>query len=248
MENKVSSLKVLVQCQESDYQGNYRISSLMSKLSDLATTNAIEVGIWNERLVNKYGFVLTKETIILKRPIKIDELITLNTRASGCKRIQFARNYWVEDQGGKEVASVHSLWTLIDLEKRRITKPERAGIIMPEIKEYAYSIDEYHEILDDLELSYAMERTVLYSDVDVNHHLNNSRYFEWAFDAIPLEIFSDKYFREISVVFKKEMIPNTKAKIYRYLSEDYVKIVFKSDDDKIIYFELGGYLSQLKSL
>lgn len=247
MENKVSSLKLLVQCQESDYQGNYRISSLMSKLSDLATTNATEIGIWNERLANRYGFVLTKETIILKRPIKIDELITLNTRASGCKRIQFTRNYWVEAQNGDEVAAIYSLWTMIDLEKRRIIKPEKAGVIMPEIKEYDYSIRGYHEILEGLELSYIMERTVLYSDIDVNRHLNNSRYFEWAFDAMPLEIFRTKYFKEISVIFKKEMAPNTTAKIYCYHDDDYVKVVFKSVDDKITYFEFGGYLCTLNN-
>ena len=66
MENKISSLKVLVQCQEADYKGNYRISSLMSKLSDLATINAFKIGIWNDELAENYGFVLAKEKIILK--------------------------------------------------------------------------------------------------------------------------------------------------------------------------------------
>lgn len=42
MENTISSLKILVQCQEADYQGNYQISNLMSKLSDLATINALQ--------------------------------------------------------------------------------------------------------------------------------------------------------------------------------------------------------------
>ena len=186
MENTISSLKISVQCQEADYQGNYRISNLMSKLSDLATINALQIGIWNNNLSEKYGFVLTKETIILKRPIKINELIKFYTRASGYKRIQFTRNYWVEDVHGEEIASIYSLWTLIDLKKRRIIKPEKAGIVMPEIIPYNYNINNYNEIHDDVELSYIMERTVLYSDIDVNQHLNNSRYFEWAFDVLPI--------------------------------------------------------------
>ncbi|WP_455682326.1 acyl-[acyl-carrier-protein] thioesterase [Thomasclavelia sp.] len=245
MENTISSLKISVQCQEADYQGNYRISNLMSKLSDLATINALQIGIWNNNLSEKYGFVLTKETIILKRPIKINELIKFYTRASGYKRIQFTRNYWVEDVHGEEIASIYSLWTLIDLKKRRIIKPEKAGIVMPEIIPYNYNINNYNEIHDDVELSYIMERTVLYSDIDVNQHLNNSRYFEWAFDVLPIEFFEEKYFKEISVIFKKEMSPNTTAKIYRYISNDYVKIVFKSTDDKVTYFEFGGYTNSI---
>lgn len=242
MENFVSSQYITVECQESDYKGNYRISALLSKLSDLATKNAIEVGIWRPELANNYGFVLTKETVVLKRPIKIDEKIKLNTRAAQCKRIQFTRNYWIEDQQGNEIGAVYSLWTLIDLEKRRITKPDKAGIIMPEIKPYPYTIEEYHEIEKDLELKYVMERSVLYSDVDVNQHMNNSRYLEWAFDALPIELFDDKYFKEISIAYKKEMAPSTVAKIYCHLEDEYVKIVFKSQDNNVVYFEMGGYL------
>lgn len=243
MENIISSLDVLVQCQEADYKGNYRISSLMSKLSDLATTNAFQTGIWNDEIAKNYGFVLTKETIILKRPIKVNELIKLYTRASGYRRIQFMRNYWVEDENGIEIAAIFSLWTLINLKNRRITKPEKAGIIMPEILPYEYSIDTFYKIREELELSFIMERTVLYSDVDVNQHLNNSRYIEWAFDALPLEIFENSYFKKISVIFKKEMAPGVTAKIYRYISDDYIKVVFKSKDDNEIYFEMGCRLS-----
>lgn len=242
MKNSISSLDVLVQCQDADYNGNYKISTLMSKLSDLATTNALEIGIWNDELAKKYGFVLSKETIVLRRPIRVNELIKLNTRATGYKRIQFTRNYWIENERGEEIASVYSLWTLIDLEKRRITKPERAGIIMPKIVSYNYNIDSYHEISKNLELTYIMKRKVLYSDVDVNQHLNNSRYFEWAFDALPIELFKNSFFKEISVVFKRELIPNTTAKIFHFISKEYVKVVFKSEDEKTIYFELGGYI------
>lgn len=49
MENKISSLKLLIHGQECDYSGNYKISDLMSKLSDLATINAKEIEIWNEK-------------------------------------------------------------------------------------------------------------------------------------------------------------------------------------------------------
>ena len=244
MENIVSSTDLTISCQEADYKGNYRVSCLLSRLADLATENALEVGIWKREFGDKYGFVLTKETLVLKRPIKVEEKIILNTRAAACKRIQFNRNYWVEDEDGNEIGAVYSLWTLIDLEKRKITRPDKAGITMPEIKPYKYTLEEYHEIIKDLELSLVMERMVLYSDVDVNLHMNNSRYIEWAFDVLPLDLFEHKYFKEISVVYKKEMSPQTKAKIYSYLDDDYVKVVFKSLDDKVIYFEMGGYLSE----
>ena len=113
---------------------------------------------------------------------------------------------------------------------------------MPEIKSYDYTIEEYHEIIKELPLDYVMERQVLYSDVDVNQHMNNSRYIEWTFDAVGLRIFEQHYFKEVSILYKQEMAPGTIAKIYRYFDDKYVKVVFKSIDDSVIYFEMGGYL------
>lgn len=245
MENIVSNCELVVECQEVDYQGNYKISSLLSKLSDLSTLNAIKIGIWKPELKDKYGFILAKETIVLKRPIRMYEKIKLNTRAAACKRIQFIRNYWIEDDCGSEIAAIYSVWTLLDLEKRKLTKPDKAGLVFPEIKPYQYTLEEYHEIKKDLDLEYVMDRTVLYSDVDVNQHMNNSRYVEWAMDSIALSVFKDKYFKEISLAYKKEMAPGTTAKIYRYIDDSYVKIVFKSVDEQTIYFEMGGYLERL---
>ena len=116
---------------------------------------------------------------------------------------------------------------------------------MPEIISYPYTLDNFHEIKDNLELSLVMERTVLYSDIDINQHFNNSRYIEWVFDAMPIDFFKNHYFKEMSVIFKKEMTPNNKARIYRFIDNDYVKIVFKSSDDSIVYFEFGGYIGTM---
>ena len=46
--------------------------------------------------------------------------------------------------------------------------------------------------------------------------MNNSRYIEWAFDAVGLRIFEQHYFKEVSILYKQEMAPGTIAKIYRY--------------------------------
>ena len=72
--------------------------------------------------------------------------------------------------------------------------------------------------------------------------MNNSRYIEWAFDAVGLRIFEQHYFKEVSILYKQEMAPGTIAKIYRYFDDKYVKVVFKSIDDSVTYFEMGGYL------
>ena len=45
------------------------------------------------------------------------------------------------------------------------------------------------------------------------------------------------FFKEVSILYKQEMAPGTIAKIYRYFDDKYVKVVFKSIDDSVIYLK-----------
>ena len=44
-----------------------------------------------------------------------------------------------------------------------------------------------------------------YSDLDVNNHVNNSRYIDWFTDQIPLEIHQKGILSEISVSYSQEI-------------------------------------------
>ena len=186
-------------------------------------------------------FLMQVQADIINAPVNRPAFV--ETTAMGAAYLAgLASGYW---KNKEEIATIYSLWTLIDIQKRRIIKPDKAGIKMPKIISYPYALDNFHEIKDNLELSLVMERTVLYSDIDINQHFNNSRYIEWVFDAMPIDFFKNHYFKEMSVIFKKEMTPNNKARIYRFIDNDYVKIVFKSSDDSIVYFEFGGYIGTM---
>lgn len=244
MKNEETVLEKTVQYQEVDYVGNYRLANLFSTLADLATNNAAQIGIWKKEYQGRYGWVLAKQTLVLKRPIKINELIYLSTRAAESKRVQFIRYYQLKDSMHENIGCIYSLWTLLDLEKRKITRPDKIGIKMPEIEEYSYQLKEYKEIRNDIDVAYKMSKEVLYSDVDVNQHMNNYRYIEWAIDLIEYDVFKDCFINELSMVFKKEMTPHTKAKLYYGQKDNYFKVIIKSEDENVIYFEMGGYLNK----
>ena len=49
-----------------------------------------------------------------------------------------------------------------------------------------------------------MERTVLFSDVDRNGHMNNTRYLDWALDLLPSPFHEDRTLREFTVCYMTE--------------------------------------------
>ena len=77
---------------------------------------------------------MVKQTVKLKRPVYVGENLTITTRAKGERKIQFFRTYDLK-VNNEVVGGVYSIWTLIDLNKRRIVRPQKVGITMPECEE-----------------------------------------------------------------------------------------------------------------
>ena len=56
MKNSETSEQYEIEYQNLDYYGEYKYADLLSKLSNLVTKNAIEIGLWNHLMGNMDGF------------------------------------------------------------------------------------------------------------------------------------------------------------------------------------------------
>ena len=217
MKNSETKEEYEIEYQNVDYYGEYKYSDLLSKLSNLATKNAIEIGLWNESFNGKYGWVLVKQTVKLKRPLLIGEKLTVSTRAKGERKIQYFRTYDLK-VNDEVIGGIYSIWTLIDIEKRRIVRPQKVGISIPECEEYPSFVEKYEPLLD-IETKKVQTRKVSYSDIDLNKHMNNARYLEWVMDLLPQEKKQDFFIDEMTMHYLKEIAPKSRVDLY-YGQED----------------------------
>lgn len=245
MKNEITTITKKITYQESDFTGQYRLANLFSTLADLATINALQTKIWQEELQQVYGWILVKQTLRLHKPVMINDALTISTRAGKSSRIQFTRLYDIQDENQMYIGGVYSSWTFIDIQKRKIVRPDKVGIVIPEIEEYHHEVEAYQEIKEDISLSCKATRKVVYSDIDVNLHMNNYRYIEWAMDVMDYTVFKTHYISETSMVFKKEMAPNTVANILYGEKDGYFKVQISSEDGSTTYFEMGGYFTKI---
>ena len=58
-----------------------------------------------------------------------------------------------------------------------------------------------------------IEPKKIYSDLDINNHVNNSRYIDWFCDQIPLEIHKKGILSEISVSYSREIRSGSDVKL-----------------------------------
>ena len=85
-----------------------------------------------------------------------------------------------------------------------------------------------------------MTREVGYSDLDVNQHMNNYRYVEWALDLLDYKIYKDYYISELTMIYKKELAPKTKVNLYYGMQDNQFRVTILSEDDQTTHFELSG--------
>lgn len=217
-----------------DYQGHFRLNHLFNRFAQIATTDAKKRGLWNDDMNGHYGWVVSKQTLKLYSPICVNDYIQLSTFIDNGTHVSFPRYYRIE-KDGQIIGECSSLWTLIDIEKRRIVAPKRIGIDVPKVH-YAHDIEPPQTIETHLDMKYICQRQVLYSDVDINQHMNNTRYIEWAFDILDYHLHEKSYVQEISIHYKKEIPPLTFVDLY--LANNHQRYIIEGRHDEIIYFTM----------
>lgn len=229
--------------QDVDYAGNLKISKLFDVFSNIATAHASIIGVWNESLKNDYGWVVSKMRLEILEPIQPGNYV-LNTFTGMPSKVIFPRYYHLM-QNNRSVVKASSVWTLLDLKRRRIVLPKRVGIDFPQDQDDVSSFCAFaSEIPNDINYELIENRKVKFSDVDTNQHMNNARYIEWACDILPYECFKTSYISELDIYFKHEIAPLSDVALYLYQEND--EFFVKGEVEGIVCFEMKGLLKNIK--
>ncbi|MCI9049379.1 MAG: hypothetical protein HFF37_03150 [Coprobacillus sp.] len=227
MENMITSQIKKIEVCDADYMGEYKLYHLFNHFTNIATENAMKINMWNKDMFYQYGWVIAKQTLTLHQPIKIDDVLELSTVIAKGSFVAFPRYYFIK-KDGKEIGRCSSIWTLIDIKKRRIVSPKKIGINIPEVQHY-FHLDTPKTISLDLPLHCVMKRQVLYSDIDTNQHMNNARYIEWALDTIDYQVYKKYFIKELSIHYKKEIRPLEFVKLY--LGQDENRYIIEGQNE-----------------
>lgn len=175
----------------------------------------------------KEGWVLSSWQIDILKEIEVFESIKLCTSPYDFKGGMGLRNYWIENEQGDKLVVANSYWTFIDLDKmapKKVTKEviECYEPLCPPI-DMEYTPRKI-KIPDMVEMRPPID--VKYSQIDTNHHVNNSQYI-----AIALEVLGiGKMPTRIRTEYKKAAVMGDV--FYPYVSEENGNYVVDLRDEK----------------
>ncbi|GAB3165870.1 acyl-[acyl-carrier-protein] thioesterase [Telluribacter humicola] len=194
---------------EADTNGNLWLSSLANYLQDAANRHAIELGAGAPQLLEQgLAWVLYRMKITIHRWPRIPEEVTVTTHPSGEERVYVYRDYRMYDSEHNLLVSATSTWLLFDVIKRKLTSPS------PDLKQY---FEPYHnfphfprakEKYPALPTSwkYQTQVTARHNEIDTTQHVNNSVYFQWLLEALPVEFIHQQQCQTVDITFKAECL------------------------------------------
>lgn len=214
---------------ETDINKKLSVSGLMKYFEDIALLQSENVGLGlNYYELNNVAWLLFKWDIRIHNMPSYKDTIKVITQPFGFKRYYAYRKFEVLNENGEILVEADSIWLLVNTKARRPIQ-----IIEDMYKGYGLStqddfIPDINKMEEVTRIDFEKEFKVNQSDIDMNDHVNNVKYIEWAIETLPVDLFRNKCLTRLKVFYKKETVY---GKIIRSLAE------VKDSNDKLICFQ-----------
>lgn len=201
-----------------DFTKKLKLSAAFNYFQEIAGLHAENLGIGFNTIEQEYGsvWVLTRMRVdITKYPVW-DEEVIIETWPLTPGKYEFERDYLVKDSEGEIIARAASLWVILDVKTRKLKRATDIAAYFPEtIGERAINCP-LGKIKPIGEPEVVYKRVIGCSDIDINGHLNNSKYIDFIMDCFTMEQLKKYQANSIQVNYLNEAFPGDTIALYKY--------------------------------
>ena len=220
------SLKLL--SSDVDMYRRLRLSRLFTLFQEAAIAHTEALGMGREKTLDKgVLWALTMQRVIVRRLPEYDEAIELSSWPGETMHVLFPRYYRLTDSRGETLVDSSALWVLMDAQTRGRVYPDDYGIAVPGVK-----LGGEPPLPRVLGMPGAGEVpfTVPYSYVDLNGHMNNTRYADVIMDVMTAAEMQGRWVSEMQINYSMECGPGESISIFRRMEEGSCYVDGCSDD------------------
>lgn len=213
----IFSTSIEIHPHDTDFSRRISPVTLGSYILDTAGRAANEHGFGMSHMnTSGAAWVLSRFSVEMHSLPLQYETITIHTWVRAVNPIFSKRLYIVTDKNNNIVAEADSLWSVIDLNTRKVVNLTELGNLTDYIVEKDNSITPTTKIgKQSLENSQQFNHHIIYSDIDLNVHVNSMKYLQWALDTHNIDYFKENSIHRYDMNFLKEMTFGQEANIHR---------------------------------
>lgn len=157
------------------------------------------------------AFLLSKTKIAIYSPLYFPEEITVETFTAESRGYAFNRFYRIL-RGNTVIAEADTTWALINLKTGQLCRADSFDFGFEHEPAINIGLAPRFRVPHTDTLALLCERPIVYSDLDYNMHMNNTRYADMLCDYMPIDDVSR--IKGISISYLHEAAYGDRIKIY----------------------------------
>ncbi|MBC87127.1 MAG: acyl-[acyl-carrier-protein] thioesterase [Bdellovibrionaceae bacterium] len=192
---------------------------MLGILQDVGTIHADLTGVGYEDMVKNNAFwVFTQQKLKMNQWPKWQDTINVKTWPRKVKGLKAYRDYTIH-LGDQLIGESVATFMVLDGTSRRPVAPQLEEKFLQSIPEKELDIlPEKIKVPDNMKVEHTL--VVRNSDLDMNNHVNNTKYSQWILDTIPIKYHKNFVVREFDINFVSETHLGDEIDVYMIKEED----------------------------
>ena len=190
----------------SDVNGYIKIPQLILLSLQVSGMQSIELGMSDMYILENYNLVwiITDYNMKIERLPVFDEKITIETYAKSHNRLFCYRAFNIKDEEGNTIIEMVATFVLMDRDTRKV-HPVMSEITDAFDSEFSKTMIRSPRF-KELEGGVEQEYRVRFYDLDMNGHVNNSKYLDWVFEVMGADFLTQHVPKKVHLKYVKEVL------------------------------------------
>lgn len=197
--------KMKVPFDMSDVNGLLKLPQLILLSLQVSSLQSAELGISDKKLYEEHHLVwiVTDYEISIKEMPVFDQEITIETEALSYNRLFCYRRFSVLDEKGNSMIEMMATFVMMDRESRKVQSVVE-DLVQPYGSEFSKKIyrGPRYQFLEEVT---SLDYHVRFYDLDMNGHVNNSKYLDWIFEVMGADFLTQHIPEQLHLKYVKEV-------------------------------------------
>ena len=229
---------------QTDLTARMKPSAILEVMQEMAGAHAEMLNVGRSRLYPmNLAWVLTRVEVRMERYPRSGEMIQVETFPMPNRRVFFPRYFIFRDSEGKQIGCAGSMWVVLDITTRKMANAAEIVASMPDNSDLNAPMGMPATVEEIAVETQESLRIPVYTDLDVNGHVNNTRYLDWCCNALGIDVMRTHEMRRFAVNYNQEILPGQEVRTV--LRHDGSAFSFSGFEGDIRHFDVGGTLEQI---
>jgi acyl-ACP thioesterase len=188
-----------------DFKNQLKVNSIFYFMQDIASEHAKNLGAGWQILQDAGLFwALSWVKINFLNFPKFEDNIKIKTWPKGKYRLYALRDFLFYDDKDNIFCRAATAWLLVNVKSKRVSDLKNLPIEIPYLPDENALTDLPEKIIMENKKEIIFNKQIVYTDIDMNLHVNNEKYIEFILNCYSQEFYSEHNIKSLRVSFLSE--------------------------------------------